>query len=336
MDHGRYNGASLLGPEGHRREEPRLGRRLRVRARHRARRRGSAQRRAARASPSASAQPRSPPDMIYSRIVGTGSYLPPTHRHQRRTRQAPRDPRRVDPRRAPASASATSRTSRRRRATSALEASPRARSRPRGWRPDDIDLIIVATSTPDYVFPSTACLLQAKLGINGLRGVRRAGGVQRLRLRARDGRQVHPRRARTSARWWSAPKCSRASSTGTTAAPACCSATAPARWCCSADETPGIHRHVAARRRQPRGHPVGAGQRLRRQASSASPFLQMDGQPGVQVRGAACSTRPRARRVGQARHHARGRRLADPAPGQRAHSRRRPRSDSACRARRWS
>ncbi len=31
----------------------------------------------------------------------------------------------------------------------------------------DIDLIIVATSTPDMVFPSTACLLQAKLGIKG-------------------------------------------------------------------------------------------------------------------------------------------------------------------------
>jgi 3-oxoacyl-[acyl-carrier-protein] synthase-3 len=31
----------------------------------------------------------------------------------------------------------------------------------------EIDLIIVATSTPDYVFPSTACLLQAKLGIKG-------------------------------------------------------------------------------------------------------------------------------------------------------------------------
>jgi 3-oxoacyl-[acyl-carrier-protein] synthase III len=29
---------------------------------------------------------------------------------------------------------------------------------------DDIDLIIVATSTPDFIFPSTACLLQAKLG----------------------------------------------------------------------------------------------------------------------------------------------------------------------------
>ena len=31
--------------------------------------------------------------------------------------------------------------------------------------PSDIDLIIVATSTPDMIFPSTACILQAKLGI---------------------------------------------------------------------------------------------------------------------------------------------------------------------------
>ncbi|MBP6709678.1 MAG: ketoacyl-ACP synthase III [Propionivibrio sp.] len=29
---------------------------------------------------------------------------------------------------------------------------------------DEIDLIIVATSTPDFIFPSTACLLQQKLG----------------------------------------------------------------------------------------------------------------------------------------------------------------------------
>jgi 3-oxoacyl-[acyl-carrier-protein] synthase-3 len=29
----------------------------------------------------------------------------------------------------------------------------------------DIELIIVATSTPDFIFPSTACLLQAKLGV---------------------------------------------------------------------------------------------------------------------------------------------------------------------------
>ena len=32
---------------------------------------------------------------------------------------------------------------------------------------DEIDLIIVATSTPDFIFPSTACLLQSKLGNHG-------------------------------------------------------------------------------------------------------------------------------------------------------------------------
>lgn len=32
---------------------------------------------------------------------------------------------------------------------------------------DDIDLIIVATSTPDHIFPSTACLVQAQLGNRG-------------------------------------------------------------------------------------------------------------------------------------------------------------------------
>ena len=31
----------------------------------------------------------------------------------------------------------------------------------------DIDLVIVGTSTPDMVFPSTACILQGKLGIQG-------------------------------------------------------------------------------------------------------------------------------------------------------------------------
>ena len=36
-----------------------------------------------------------------------------------------------------------------------------------GRRPDEIDLIVVATSTPDMVFPSTASILQAKLGIAG-------------------------------------------------------------------------------------------------------------------------------------------------------------------------
>ena len=30
--------------------------------------------------------------------------------------------------------------------------------------PDQIDLILFATVTPDYIFPSTACLIQAELG----------------------------------------------------------------------------------------------------------------------------------------------------------------------------
>lgn len=36
-----------------------------------------------------------------------------------------------------------------------------------GRIPANIDLIIVATTTPDRIFPSTACLLQARLGIHG-------------------------------------------------------------------------------------------------------------------------------------------------------------------------
>ena len=46
----------------------------------------------------------------------------------------------------------------------AYEASVRAIAAA-GCQPSDIDLIIVATSTPDYIFPSTAALLQARLGI---------------------------------------------------------------------------------------------------------------------------------------------------------------------------
>lgn len=36
-----------------------------------------------------------------------------------------------------------------------------------GVAADSIDLIIVATSTPDFIFPSTACLIQAQLGNRG-------------------------------------------------------------------------------------------------------------------------------------------------------------------------
>jgi len=36
-----------------------------------------------------------------------------------------------------------------------------------GARADEVDLIIVATSTPDMVFPSTAAIVQRKLGVHG-------------------------------------------------------------------------------------------------------------------------------------------------------------------------
>ena len=103
--------------------------------------------------------------MIYSRITGTGSYLPPrivtndefaarldtsdawirertgiVQRHIADESQASSD--------------------------LALEASKRA-LQAAGIGADSIDLIVLATSTPDFVFPSTASLLQAKLGIKG-------------------------------------------------------------------------------------------------------------------------------------------------------------------------
>ena len=103
--------------------------------------------------------------MIYSRIAGTGSYLPP------RVMSNAEFAARLDT----SDAWIRSRTGIERRyiadpsqASSdlALEASRCALAAAR-TEAGEIDLILVATSTPDYVFPSTACLLQAKLGIKG-------------------------------------------------------------------------------------------------------------------------------------------------------------------------
>jgi 3-oxoacyl-[acyl-carrier-protein] synthase-3 len=47
------------------------------------------------------------------------------------------------------------------------EAAARAALLAAGRGAGDVDLIIVATSTPDMVFPSTACILQQKLGVQG-------------------------------------------------------------------------------------------------------------------------------------------------------------------------
>ncbi len=103
--------------------------------------------------------------MIYSRIAGTGSYLPP------RVMTNDEFAARLDT----SDAWIRERTGIERRhiadekqASSdlALEAS-RAALQSAGVAADALDLIVVATSTPDYIFPSTACLLQAKLGVKG-------------------------------------------------------------------------------------------------------------------------------------------------------------------------
>ena len=103
--------------------------------------------------------------MIYSRIIGSGSYLPrnvvtnddlarrmDTSDEWIRTRTGIRQRHVAEPGETSSSLG--------------LEAS-KAAIASAGVAAQDIDLIIVATSTPDYIFPSTACLLQAKLGIKG-------------------------------------------------------------------------------------------------------------------------------------------------------------------------
>ncbi len=65
----------------------------------------------------------------------------------------------------PASAFANAILSKKGMATSdlAVEAAKKALAQ-RGLTPNDIDAIIVGTVTPDMFFPSTACLVQHKLG----------------------------------------------------------------------------------------------------------------------------------------------------------------------------
>ena len=103
--------------------------------------------------------------MIYSRIVGTGSYLPA------RVMTNAEFAARLDT----SDAWIRERTgivqrhiAEKSQASSdlALEAARKA-LQAAGVKAEDLDLIIVATSTPDYVFPSTACLLQSKLGVKG-------------------------------------------------------------------------------------------------------------------------------------------------------------------------
>lgn len=103
--------------------------------------------------------------MTYSRIIGTGSHLPARLVTNHDLAQT------VDT----SDEWITTRTGIRQRylaepgqTTSdlALQASRQALETA-GTKPEEIDLIIVATTTPDQVFPSTACLLQNRLGNKG-------------------------------------------------------------------------------------------------------------------------------------------------------------------------
>ena len=103
--------------------------------------------------------------MIYSRITGTGSYLPArvvdNEEFARRldTSDAWIRERTGIARRHIAEPSQASSDLALQACRRALEAASVSAA--------EIDLIVVGTSTPDYIFPSTACLLQAKLGIKG-------------------------------------------------------------------------------------------------------------------------------------------------------------------------
>jgi 3-oxoacyl-[acyl-carrier-protein] synthase-3 len=100
---------------------------------------------------------------LYSRILGTGSYLPPRvvgndefAARLQTSDQWIRERTGIRQRHIADSSQGSS--------DLALEASRRALDAA-GVKPAEIDLIVLATSTPDYIFPSAACLLQAKLGI---------------------------------------------------------------------------------------------------------------------------------------------------------------------------
>jgi len=101
----------------------------------------------------------------YARVAGTGSYLPP-HRvaNDELAERVETSDEWIRTR--------TGITARHFAAPGVLAselAEPAARRalEAAGLAPADLDLIVVATSTPDAVFPSTACTLQARLGAAG-------------------------------------------------------------------------------------------------------------------------------------------------------------------------
>src|SRR4029078_7796821 len=102
---------------------------------------------------------------MHSRIAGTGSYLPAQVLTNEGLAQ------RIDT----SDAWIRARTGIRERRIAApeertsdlAEHASRAALSAAGIEPADVDIVVVATTTPDMVFPSTACVLQAKLGAHG-------------------------------------------------------------------------------------------------------------------------------------------------------------------------
>jgi len=103
--------------------------------------------------------------MIYSRITGTGSYLPEkvlTNQDLEKMVDTSdawiRERTGIESRRIAQKGQLT---------VDLAEPAARNALEAAGKKTADIDLVIVATTTPDRVFPSTACLLQQRLGIHG-------------------------------------------------------------------------------------------------------------------------------------------------------------------------
>ncbi len=107
---------------------------------------------------------------IYSRILGTGSYLPPqTVTNEELAARLARDGIETS------DAWIVERTGIRQRHFAAAgvgsvdlgEQAARRALESAGLSPQDVDMIVVATSTPDMIFPSDASLIQARLGCAG-------------------------------------------------------------------------------------------------------------------------------------------------------------------------
>ena len=209
-----------------------------------------------------------------------------------------------------------------------------------GLTPDDIDVIIVGTVTPDMLFPSTACLVQAKIGAKQGVGIRPVGGVLGVHVCA-DGRQHSS---------WRSGGAKHALVIGADVMSSIIDYTDRATCVLFGDGAGAVvlgavdrreHRHPRLRahdRRQRRPGAVHAGGR--QQAAGVAPdrrraaALREAGRPdGVQVRGAQHRRDLRAA-AEAAQPHRRRSRAVRVAPGEQAHHHVGGRDASACPKRR--